>query len=386
MARLPLDHALRNLSRRPLRTALAALSAAATAALLLATASFAGGMERSFSGNGRPDVAILMSAVAERDLVRSTVSAAVPGLVAASVPGLVSVAGTPAVSAEIHMGSNLRRAGDDRERPAFVRGVTDRAFLVHEAVTLVEGRLPRTDEVLVGSLVAGQLGVPVDALAPGRKLLLEGGTFTVSGRFAAPGTTLEAEVWVPLLQLRALTRRDDASAVCVRLAGPAAFAELDLFAKRRLDLELVAIGSDEYYAALAAYVRPIGGLAWALAALVCAAALLSCASTLNASVQDRLPELAVLRALGFSGRALAGSLAVESVLLAAAGGVLGLLLARAVLSGHVVRLAMSAFALDIRAPAILLAFGGVLLLGLLGAAPAVVRALRLPVAAALREP
>src|SRR5262245_48071376 len=133
----PLAHALRNVTRRPLRAALTVLSAAATAALLLATASFAGGLDRCLAGNGRADVAILMSAVAERDLVRSSVPAAVPELVAA-VPGVLIVGDVPAVSAEIHLASSLRLPGDDREHPTFVRGVTDRAFLVHEELTLVE--------------------------------------------------------------------------------------------------------------------------------------------------------------------------------------------------------------------------------------------------------
>jgi hypothetical protein len=72
--------------------------------------------------------------------------------------------------------------------------------------------------------------------------------------------------------------------------------------------------------------------------------------------------------------------------LAAAGGVIGLILARLLLAGGAVRIAMSAFALRVDAPSILIGFAGVLLLGLAGSAPAALRVLRLPIATALKEP
>jgi putative ABC transport system permease protein len=103
-------------------------------------------------------------------------------------------------------------------------------------------------------------------------------------------------------------------------------------------------------------------------------------------VQDRLRELAALRAVGYSGFAIARSLSQESLVLAASGGVLGLVLARVLLSGGAVRIAMSAFSLKVDAAAVLAGFGGVLLLGLLGTAPAALRVMRLSIAAGLKEP
>ena len=73
-------------------------------------------------------------------------------------------------------------------------------------------------------------------------------------------------------------------------------------------------------------------------------------------------------------------------LFAAAGGLVGLLLARVFLAGGAVRLAMSAFALQVDAVSILAGFAGVLLLGLLASAPAALRVVRLPISAALKEP
>ena len=82
---------------------------------------------------------------------------------------------------------------------------------------------------------------------------------------------------------------------------------------------------------------------------------------------------------------LASSLAQESVLVACAGGVLGLALARFALSGSAVRIAMSAFSLRLDPPAVLAGIGGAFLLGLFGAAPAAWRVLRMPVVTGLKE-
>jgi putative ABC transport system permease protein len=126
--------------------------------------------------------------------------------------------------------------------------------------------------------------------------------------------------------------------------------------------------------------------AWTLAVIIAAAALFGGANTLNAAVQDRLRELATLRAVGYSGAALVYSLATEAVLVAAAGGLAGLAASRILLSGTTLRIAMSAFALRVDAIGVVAGFGGVLLIGLLGSAPAAAKVLRLPIARALKEP
>ncbi len=389
--RLPLDYAVRNLARRPLRTALTAGSCALVAALLAATAAFVRGLSESNRSQGREDVGILLSRVAASDVLRSTVPAGVAEEVAAAVEGIARPGGVPAVSPEIHVGTRLAlgpRATSVASEPrleGFVRGITERAFLVHDAVTLIDGRPPGPGEVLVGRLVARKLGLPEERFEIGQVLRFENGEFRVSGHFAAPGTTIESELWAQVQDLKSLTRREDVSAVFVRLERPEDFGALELFAHRRLDLELNAIRSTLYYAELAAWFGPIQGLSWVLAAMMAAAALFGAANTLNAAVQDRVRELATLRAVGYPGRALVAALVQEGLVLAAAGGIVGLALSRALVEGAAVGIAMGAFQLTIGPEAVLTASAGVLALGLLGSLPAAVRVLRLPVAAALKE-
>lgn len=388
---LPFDYAVRNLARRPLRTALTGLSSALVAALLVATVSFVRGLASSHAGAGEPDVAILLSRVSERDVLRSTVGAAVPELVAAAVPGIVSSGGVLAVSPEIHVGTRLRLGAEppagapDPIHESFVRGITDRAFLVHGKVTVTEGRPPGPGEVLVGRLVPSKLGLPEELFAPGQLLRFENGVFRVSGRFAAPGTTVESELWAQVQDLKSLTRREDVSAIFVRMQPGASWVDLELFTRRRLDLELNVISSELYYQELAEWFAPIQGLVWLLAALMAGAAGFGGANTQNAAVQDRVRELATLRAVGYPGRALVLSLLQEGVVLAAAGGLLGLLAARALLAGATVSISMAAFELDVGPHAVAIAFAGVLLIAALGTLPAALRTQRLRIALALKE-
>lgn len=390
MSGLPFDYAAKNLLRRPLRTLLTAGACALVAATLLATSAFVRGMQDTFAGAGRDDVVILLSSVANRDVLRSAIPLTVEGLVAADVPGIASNAGRPAVSTEVHLGTNLTLGADDGgtsapPSKAIVRGVTPMAFFVHDAVTLTAGAPPRIGEVIVGRLAADKLGVPAAALAIGRQVCFEGATYTISGQFAAPGTTLEAELWTPLHPLLGQIRREDASAVFVKLADPQAIADIEVFCRRRLDLELVAVRSSVYYRELAAYFAPLRSLAWVMALLIGLAVLATGANTINTAVADRVRELATLRAMGYTSSALCRSLWTEALLLAAAGGLVGVLLARLLLAGSAFRLGMTAFRLEVAPGGVLLALCGVLLVGVIGSVPAAWRVLRLPVATALKE-
>lgn len=391
MKSLPLDYAVRNLGRRPLRTALTGISSALVAMVLVAVTSFVRGIDEAFAGTAAPDTAILLSAVSERDVVRSTVPQAVPELVAADVEGVKTAGGVPLISGEIHMGTNVRLGaapppgGADPVYPAFVRGVTERAFLVHDAVTLLDGTAPGPNEVVVGRLAAEKLGVAPDDLAVGRRIRFEGGVFRVAGRFAAPGTTIESEIWADLTELKGLVKRDDMSVVYVRMESPESIKRLDLFAKRRLDLELIALPAAAYSKELTAYFRPIQALAWAMALMIGVASMFSGANTLNAAIQDRIRELAALGTVGYPLGAIVRSLLVEGVVLAAAGGLLGLCLARIFIAGAAVRIAMGAFALRVDAVAVLVGFTGALLLAIVGTIPAAWRVFSLPIARALKE-
>jgi putative ABC transport system permease protein len=238
--------------------------------------------------------------------------------------------------------------------------------------------------VLVGDLVATRLRVDPRRLAPGERVWFEGAHWPISGVFRAPGTTIAGEIWAPLTALQGAVRRDDVSVLFVRFADADAFTDLEVFARRRLDLELVAVPTQRFFAEAAAWFGPIQTLAWALAAMIAAATLFAAVNTFGTAVRERSKELATLRALGFPGRALVVALCIEAFLLAAAGALVGLLLARLAVSGAAFRIAMNAFALDVDGLAVLIGALGAVATGLLATLPAARRILTTPIAAGLK--
>ncbi len=380
---LPLDYPLKNVGRRPGRALITAACSALAAALIVGTVSFVRGMAESLERSAPPRAAILMSSASMKDMVRSAISPAVADLVVADVEGILEIDGRPAVSSEIHMASRIAIDGDLYE--GFLRGVTESAFVVHDRVTLIEGKIPGPGEVIVGRLVADRLGVEPAAVAIGRKIRYEDADHLIVGRFAAPGTTIESEIWAPLVELMGEARREDISAVFVRVESDEVFDDLDLFSDRRLDLELVSMPAAAYYSELAAYFQPLRLIAWMMAFMVGLAALFGGANIMNAAVQDRFRELAALRALGYGGPAILQAIVTEALLYGAIGGIVGTTLARLLVAGGSVSLAMQSFALQVDAIAVIAGFAGSLVLALVGSLPAALRAARMNVAVGLKE-
>lgn len=387
MRLLPFDYAIRNLGRSPSRLVGILAGNTLVVALILAAASFVEGMRVSL-GVGAPSRNVfLLGAGSEEALERSEISARVTGLVTASVPGIAMAGGVPFVSPEV-LTAIMAKTGDDdtAERKAVVRGVTPTAFLVHSRVEIVEGRAPHsgTDELLVGDLAAVKLGLPPERLAPGQQLWFDDHPYTIVGRFRAEGTVMNAEIWMPLQVLLVATKRDTISCVTVTL-DTAEFADLDAFAKTRLDLELTALEESRYYAGLNQFYRPVRIMIWATATLMALAGVLGGLNTLYAAFAARVREVAMLQSLGFSRGAVVASLVQESVLAASAAVLIGSLLTYLALDGIAIGFSMGVFELRVAGTALLSGAVAGLLLGFLGAIPPAWRCLRLPIAEGLKS-
>ena len=174
-------------------------------------------------------------------------------------------------------------------------------------------------------------------------------------------------------------KRQDLSVVSVTMSPEGEFADLDLFCKERLDLELQAIQETDYYAMLQRDYSPIRWLAWMVILLVSAAGILAGLNTMHGAVLGRLPELATLQTLGFSRRALILSLIQEGLLLASSASLLAALLVALFFHGTAVRFTMGAFRLQLDSTGLLIGCLAGFSLGLFGSLPAALRLLRLSV-------
>ncbi|MFY9345113.1 MAG: FtsX-like permease family protein [Planctomycetota bacterium] len=377
MRLLPLGYVLRNLLRRRARSLVTIAGIAATTMLVIAMQSFAAGMTKAGKGSARDDVVLLLGVASEVDLVRSVVPRGSAEAAAAAVPGVLTVDGQRAASVELHIAT---RSGD---QVGLLRGVTPAAYLVHERVTVVAGREPREPfELMVGTLAAARMGLPDEAMQPGKVIELERREFRIVGRFAAPGTVYEAEMWGRLPDIMLATKREDVSCVVLRLADPENLADVRLFAGRRLDLEIVAVPEPEMMQALTSSLEPIAALARWMAVLAVIAGAFACANTMFAAVLARTRELATLRSLGWSPAALACSLVQEAAFVAFAGGAVGIL--AALLVGDVsLRYPMGALRLEPDLPSRLAGLLAALASGLLGGIVPAVRAVRIPLLEAI---
>lgn len=380
---LPWEYGVRNLARRPVRTALTLVALATVIMLVFVVVGFIRGLERSLSVSGDSDVVLVYSVNSEENIENSSIAAQTPALLAASLDGTVKRFGITHVSPELYLGTRVK-TGELDEGLGLVRGVQLTAPLVRRSVKLVEGSWPSEGEVIVGRLAAAKLGSSDDALAVGNRIEFEGRDWNICGRFAAGGAAYESEIWCRLEDLQTQTKRQDLSLVAMLLAPGRLPAEVELFCKERTDLELRAIRETDYYGALQQHYKPVRLLAWFVVLLVSGAGVFAGLNMMYGAVAGRTREIATLQAIGYRRRAILLSLIQEGVLLAAAGSLLSGVIALSLLNGLAVRFTMGAFTLRIDSVCILIGCGVGLCLGVVGALPPALKALRAEVATSLK--
>ncbi len=159
---------------------------------------------------------------------------------------------------------------------------------------------------------------------------------------------------------------------------------MELFCKERTDLELQGLAETAYYQSLQKHYKPVRVLAWTVVFLVSAAGVFAGLNMMYGAVAGRIREIATLQAVGYRRCAILVSIVQEGALLAAAGSLVAGAVALLLINGMAVRFTMGAFALRIDGVALIIGCGAGLLLGVIGALPPAVKALRLPVAEGLK--
>ena len=381
---LPLSYAVRNLFRSKARLLQTIGGSSLVVLLVMAALAINDGMKRVLSASGSPNNVILVGAGSEESIQRSEVADRAGGIAEGAVPGIAETLGVRAVSSEIHY-MNYLDLGDGSRRQAMFRGVTPQALRAHPEVRLTEGSFPSAGQLMAGRLAWRKLGLSEADLKPGTRVVLDGQEMTISGTFAAPGTVLESELWATLGDLRVLAKRETISCVVLRLDDPADFAEADLFAKQRLDLELSALRESDYYARLSSFFKPLRVMTWITAGLIAAGAVFGGINTLYAAFASRVREMATLQAIGFGRGALLASLVQESTLACLGGTLLASIAALLLLDGRTVPFSIGAFTLEIGPGVALTGILTGLFLGLLGALPPAIRCLKPALPVALRS-
>jgi ABC-type antimicrobial peptide transport system permease subunit len=305
-------------------------------------------------------------------------------VVASSIEGIQERNGQKYVSPELYLGTEVTIPNEDQPRMGLVRGVKPSVLLVRRQVEIEQGQWPKAGEAIVGRLAATKLGAKAEELAIGKTIKFEGREWRISGTFTAGGAAFESEIWCRLDELQQAMKRQDLSLVAITLAPGADFSNVELFCMERLDLELQAIQETDYYATLQKDYRPVRMLAWLVVLLVAGAGIFAGLNTMYGSVVGRIRELATLQTIGFARLAMLISLVQEGLILAAAASLCAAFIALIFVNKASVRFTMGAFALQVDDVAVLIGCGVGLSLGLFGAIPPAIRALRMQIVDGLK--
>jgi putative ABC transport system permease protein len=381
---LPWDYGVRNLFRRPSRSALTLGGLSIVVLLVLVVVAFIRGLEASLAATGQPNVVLVYALSSGADIENSAIPARTPSLLAASVAGVRQQQGVKYVSPELYLGTRITVGEHGGEGLGLVRGVTTSAPLVRQQVQILEGAWPAAGEVLVGRLAHSKLGCEKELLTPGESIQFDGRQWKISGVFAAGGAAFESEVWAPLADLQSALKRQDISLVAVGMDSADAVADVDLFCRERIDLELKAVSETAYYADLQKHYRPVRMLGWVVVCLVAGSGVFAGLNTMYGAVVGRIRELATLQAIGYRRRAILLTLIQEATLLACGGALAACLLGLLFVNGAAVRFTMGAFMLRVDSVGIAIACGTAVILGVVGAIPPAAKAMRLPVVEAIK--
>ena len=244
--------------------------------------------------------------------------------VLSTLPGIATDAlGRPLLSAEPVVLINLPKRSNGKPSNVTVRGTSEIGLQLRPGVRIVEGRMfrPGTSEIVVGRSTAdGFAGVDV-----GASLRFAGRDWLIVGRYDSGRSGFDSEIWGDAEQMAQAFRRTVFSIVVFRLADSSLFDSV----KDRIDadprLKLEAKPEIRFYAeqseALATFINILG---LSLAVIFSIGAVVGAMITMFAAVAQRTGEIGTLRALGFRRGAVLAAFLLESLLLSAIGGVLGL--------------------------------------------------------------
>ncbi|HLW48757.1 MAG TPA: FtsX-like permease family protein [bacterium] len=320
--RAPAFLALRTLGRNPIRTVLVLLGLAVTGALLLDMTMLAHGLETSLGG--------VLSRVgfAVRVVPKGTLPF-VPGAMIPDGDGLAAaIAAQPGVTAAVPVvGTNIFVARRGRRTPAFVFAVPAGGT---GAYGLLEGRdLPPA----AGSGAGGRLPavvvnpnmVRLDGVRIGDTLVLAAGPSRGLAPVAAPRTfrvTGVADFYIDLAtqrsmaiataDLRALEGRPSgaASLILVRLGDPSRAGALTRWIGAR-DPRVDALSIADFLGRLQTRLTYFNQFSLVLGSLSVAVSFLLITAIVALSVSERLGEIAMLRAIGFTRARIAALVVLE---------------------------------------------------------------------------
>jgi putative ABC transport system permease protein len=290
--------------------------------VLLTFLAMANGFQRTVAGSGADDIAVVLRSGSEAEL-NSVVLLNQVRLIEDG-PGIARGAdGKPQTSGELYVTVDAIKRSTRTKASLPLRGLGPQGPALRRGIVITAGRMfnPGSNEVIVGKA----LGSEFEGFDLGQTATFNNTRWTVVGIFSADGSVFESEIWADLPVLQSLFKRTGAvQTVRARLTSPAALEALKAYSDSDPRLKLDVMSEAAYFAEQASRTSDlIQKLGWPLAIAMAFGSLAGALNTMYSSVAARTTEIATLRAIGFGGFSTFVGTLVESLILAAIGGVIG---------------------------------------------------------------
>ena len=305
--------ALRNLARRRMRTALSGLSIALAVASAVSLVSIARTVNQTVSAS-----------IDERGSSISVMQRGATDLFGGFLPitlgpRIASLPGVAAVTSELMVFTPSAQG-----REILISGWPDDSFF-WKRTPLKAGRLPHPGEsgvAVIGDTAAESLGRGV-----GDTVEMEGARFRIVGITGFESALNRSLIVTRLADLQAATYRSgQVSFFHVQAAPPATRAELEALKARIEALGGVTASLTAEVMRNDRYVGMLNAISIATSSLALLMGALNVLNTMLFTVQERMREIGVLTAIGWTDRRIMGSIVLEGVVLCAIGCPLGVAL------------------------------------------------------------
>ena len=300
--------------------------------VLLAFLAMQNGFQHTLASAGADDVAMILRAGSQSE-VGSVITRDQIRLIEEAPSIAKSPDGKPLVSAELYLVVDGIKHASQTKANLPLRGIGREGLAVRKGIHIIAGRMfsPGTNEIVVGKALLSEF----DGLQLGQTVTFGTSRWKVVGVFEAEGSVFESEIWADLPVVQSFFKRDNVfQTVRARLVSPAALGELQRYLDSDPRLKLEAKSEAAYFAEQASGTSDlIQKLGWPLAIAMAFGALAGALNTMYSSVAARTTEIATLRAIGFGGLPAFVSTLVESAVLAALGGMIGVAAAFLVFNG-----------------------------------------------------
>jgi len=321
---LPLKYNFRNITVRKSSTLATAFTIGLTVGVFLMVMALARGIDLTLANSGEPLNLIVLREGSTAELNSSVSRENLNDLM--YLDGVAREGEQPLAAAESITLIYKPRKGMSQGSNVTIRGVGPMSSKLRSGFKTVAGRMFQPG--LTEAIVSRRISERFQGLDVGDKFRVQATDYTVVGLFDASGKAFESEIWVDVNSLASATKRETFSSALLRAKDQ---TTLESLTKRISDdqrLHLKAVSERVFYEDQQGAVSGVlKGLAVFISFIMAVGAGFAGMNTMYAAVARRTKEIGTLRVLGFSRRSILTAFVLESVVIAAIGAGIGIVLA-----------------------------------------------------------